>query len=1125
MLRRQCDFPVRLERLEARRLLAATPFTTSNTGLRAAISVESVRVISATPRAPGTVTRPSSEALLADASTFDDPSPVAVEAAAQTYGGALDGNIVYTSGGHGYEWNGSGYFTGRGDTWDVEEAFGNQEQMSFFADYVLRAGGTVVPMRPVGHQLNEVVLDNDSPGVTFSGPAWNNSSSSVYYDEDYGAGTADAVAYRFHSTTSGPETAVATYQPSIPQGGWYPVYTWALSGSNRTTQLYRINHTGGATEVRVDHRKVGRGWVYLGTYHFDTGSNAGGNVQISNNSPVAGQIIADAIRFGNGMGDYPDGPSISGKSREDEASLLWLNRAVGVGTSAATAFGTGNVSAPSNMAEWMNSNSNPFGTSVYIGFHSNAGGGRGAVGLIDADAADRTPNQAALALYTGRQINQDMQALNGAFEHNWSTRTTHTYTDQFGEIDLGTGAEMDATIIEVAFHDSQLDAELLRDPKVRDQLARSTYEATLEYFANFGGLTSPVSQPQAPQSFRASANAAGDITVSWDAPSSRTGGPGAATAYRVYTSRDGYGFANPIQVTGTSLTIPAAQLDGDAYYFKVAAINAGGESPGSAVVGARKNGAGGGGGTTRILVVNGFDRFDRNGNIRQSYPDGGTSYGTPNGYVERVRPRLNNSFDYVVKAGEAIEAYTAGGASLGFDSVQNEHVTASLLAQYRTVVWLAGEESTADETFSSTEQSAVSSFINGGGSLFVSGSEIGWDLDRPSGPTTGDRSFYNNTLKADYVADDAGTYSIGSAPAGSIFAGMPSFSFDSGSTLYDVDFPDVLAPAAGSFGALHYSGGTGGIAALQWGQPTNTPAVAAARVVNMAFPFETITSEARRNDVMARVLGFFQTAISETPAAPDLVAAYDTGSSNADKITNLDNSSAGKRLQFLVGNTVAGATVTVYADGIAIGAATAAAGTTTVTTNGTTDLLDGTRSITARQQEPDKAPSAASPALGVIIDTVAPVPTQGPDLASSSDTGASNTDNLTNDTTPTFIGGTVGAQALLISLYADGNFIGSTTTTVGNWSITSQALADGTYGITATVTDVAGNVSAASGPLHVTIDTAPPLVTDAFVAGSAWTQPFRDFLAASGQGDATYGYRLSAAQHADELPWINLNQL
>jgi len=56
-------------------------------------------------------------------------------------------------------------------------------------------------------------------------------------------------------------------------------------------------------------------------------------------------------------------------------------------------------------------------------------------------------------------------------------------------------------------------------------------------------------------------------------------------------------------------------------------------------------------------------------------------------------------------------------------------------------------------------------------------------------------------------------------------------------------------------------------------------------------------------------------------------------------------------------------------------------------------------------------------------------------------------------------------------------------------------------------------------------DNALPVVTDVFVSGSAWTQGYRDYLADNGFGDATYGYRLDAANHGDELPWVNLNRL
>ncbi len=86
--------------------------------------------------------------------------------------GGLAGKIVYVHAGHGYTaantGDGSWSFQ-RGPTNGLIEDLGNQDQMTFLVDYLFNAGATVVPLRPVGHQVNEVVMDNDDPGVTFVG--------------------------------------------------------------------------------------------------------------------------------------------------------------------------------------------------------------------------------------------------------------------------------------------------------------------------------------------------------------------------------------------------------------------------------------------------------------------------------------------------------------------------------------------------------------------------------------------------------------------------------------------------------------------------------------------------------------------------------------------------------------------------------------------------------------------------------------------------------------------------------------------------------------------------------------------------------------------------------------------
>jgi hypothetical protein len=288
----------------------------------------------------------------------------------------------------------------------------------------------------------------------------------------------------------------------------------------------------------------------------------------------------------------------------------------------------------------------------------------------------------------------------------------------------------------------------------------------------------------------------------------------------------------------------------------------------------------------------------------------------------------------------------------------------------------------------------------------------------------------------------------------------------------------------------------------------------------LGFPFEAMTNATRRTQVMSRVLGFFSPT-----GTPDLVAASDSGSFSNDDLTNLDNSNSGKRLTFDVPGTVAGATVTIYADGVAIGSAVAAGDTTAVITNGTVDLADGTRAITARETLPGLSESPDSSALSITIDTVAPAAPPAPDLDAVSDSGVNNADNITNDTTPTFTG-TFPAppSAIPLTLYRDGVAVGSTNAG-STWSITTAAQADGTYAFTTTIDDAAGNTSAPSAAVNVTIETVSPTVTGVFVRGTGWSTNFLNFLATSGVGDATLGYRLDAAAHADELPWTNLNQI
>jgi autotransporter-associated beta strand protein len=127
---------------------------------------------------------------------------------------------------------------------------------------------------------------------------------------------------------------------------------------------------------------------------------------------------------------------------------------------------------------------------------------------------------------------------------------------------------------------------------------------------------------------------------------------------------------------------------------------------------------------------------------------------------------------------------------------------------------------------------------------------------------------------------------------------------------------------------------------------------------------------------------------------------------------------------------------------------------------------------------------------GVLVDAVAPAAPSAPDLASGSDTGSSNSDNITGDETPTFTG-TAEAGSTVTLYDTDGTAVlGSATADgSGNWSITSSVLSAGSHTITAKAADAAGNVSVASAGLTIEIDLslAPLEVTTNSDSGDDFT--------------------------------------
>ena len=255
----------------------------------------------------------------------------------------------------------------------------------------------------------------------------------------------------------------------------------------------------------------------------------------------------------------------------------------------------------------------------------------------------------------------------------------------------------------------------------------------------------------------------------------------------------------------------------------------------------------------------------------------------------------------------------------------------------------------------------------------------------------------------------------------------------------------------------------------------------------------TVTTRDLAGNVSSASAGLSVT-IDTTAAAPstlDLQAGSDTGISDTDDVTS-------DTTPTFTGTGENGATVTLFRDdnsngvvdgGESLGTAVVAGSAWSITSSA---LTDGSYNIRSIQTDVAGNTSAASAILSTAIDTAAPAAPSTPELDAGSDTGASDTDNLTNDTTPTF-GGT-GENGETVTLFRDdnsdgvvdgGESLGTAVVAGGAWSITSSALTDGTYNIRALQTDTAGNASNASGMLSTTIETGAPTIAGAIAPSVA----------------------------------------
>ncbi|HET7376501.1 MAG TPA: N-acetylmuramoyl-L-alanine amidase, partial [Anaerolineae bacterium] len=648
----------------------------------------------------------------------------------------------------------------------IVEDFNNAEAVNqFLLQYLWNAGADAWTVRERDMNTSMLIVDDSQAAFTTQG-TW--STGAAGYANSYHAAT----------TVSGAATATATWTFTPPSTDTYAVYVWYPypSGVTRTADAhYFIDHAGATTPVTITQTRDGSNWRYLGQYPFYGGQPA--HIRLNNQSQVSGlTVLADAIRIGGGTGDVSvAGAPASGKPRWEEQSRQYT-KWVGL----PDVDNLNDVIVRPIYSEWEKE---PGEDSVYVAWHTN--------GYNGCTSASGTESYVYLSPTVGSTLLQysvHTALLNGLktkWDPNWIDRGLKSA--DFGELRLLNS--MPGVLLENGYHDNLNDERAQRDPKFNLISARAIYHGLVAYWnTTQPGNVPLIFLPEAPTHLIVRNDGTGRVIATWQpGPTDNTGTlGGAATAYRVYTSTDGFGWNDGLRTTQLIYTFTNL-LPNQLIYVRVTGVNAGGESFPTPVLAARMSTSG----LAPVLLVSGNDRIDYSQLIQQS--DG------PDGLNRRMFLDRINRYDYIIQHAEVI--------TLPFDSAQHASVTDGSigLGNYSIVDWIAGEDQSPDTALKSSDQTALTNFMNGGGSLFISGSEIGYDLTN-----LGATPFYNQVLHAAFAADNGDTahaYLVNAQP-GSLFNGLGTITFDNSTQgTYNVNWPDAFAPIAPAASALVYNGG------------------------------------------------------------------------------------------------------------------------------------------------------------------------------------------------------------------------------------------------------------------------------------------------------------------------------
>lgn len=768
------------------------------------------------------------------------------------------------------------------------------------------AGAVLACPRERDYQTFMAVIDNDTPTrqgqyseMSQSDGLWISSPDSVGF-----ASPSTLINDQVHPFREGTyrmtnavnrrtKLSSATWMPRIPESGRYAVYVSYASRPNSVPDAhYTVIHKGGRTNFVVNQQMGGGTWVYLGTFEFDKGISSEGRVVLSNQSDYRGVITADAVRFGGGVGQTERGQAgTSGIPCYLEAARYYAQWSGIPDTLVNTTQGTNDYNddlrVRSNMLNYLAMGSPyvpgqggqnvPFELSMAL--HSDAGVRTdGSIyGSLSISTTQDADGHTSYGSGLSRQASSDFAQLllggvvsdvSRTFGLSW-TRREH-WDRNYAETRM---PAVPSSILEMLSHQNFTDMKFGHDPNFKFTLARSIYKSILRFVNSEHGIKNYKIQPLAPHNFSSEFTADGTgVKLSWSPTLDSLETSANPTGYVLYTKVDDEDFDNGLYVGNvTEYMVPLTT--GRVYGFRVAAVNAGGQSfPTETLAAYRSANAE----SKRILIVNGFNRvsgpawvdtadslgfrLDLDPGVpylrttaysgqqrvfsRSSMGHEGTSGLGYSGHEWVGKEIAGNTFDYSFAHGLSI----ATAKNYSFVSTSSEAFSSAVYnaTPYVAIDYIAGLQADLPynlksyPVFTSALCDKLQRYLKNGGSLFLSGSYIGSDSQNSKEI----RDFTEEVLKYKYD----GSARICSSDEVTGLNMQFRIYREPNAQHYAALAPDAILPSAGkAFSAFAFADGQGAGVAFK-GKTYRT--------LCMSFPFECIQEADVRHRAMQAILGF-----------------------------------------------------------------------------------------------------------------------------------------------------------------------------------------------------------------------------------------------------------------------------